>query len=259
VIDDVMIARDTSTAGVVVLTLNNPDRRNVLSAAMVEGLHNALDEVEGAGDANCVVITGAGAAFCAGAELSTLERAANGDFGPVNTVYDGFLRVLRSPLPTIAAVNGAAVGAGFNLALACDVRLASHRARFDARFGALRILPGGGHTWLLTRAVGPQSALLASLFAQVWDAPTALSHGLVASVHEPDDLLPAAIALGRQIAKHDPAYVRQFKQLLRTAGAGSSYEEVLAAETQAQAWSLQQPAFLEGLAEIQAQIARTTK
>ena len=99
-----------------------------------------------------VVLTGAGKAFCAGAELSVLRAAADGDFDSVRPVYEGFLRVLRSPLPTIAAVNGPAVGAGFNLALACDVRLAGRHAIFDTRFTQLRLHPGGGHTWLLARA-----------------------------------------------------------------------------------------------------------
>jgi len=115
----------------------------------------------------------AGTTFCAGAELATLEQAAEGDFSLIRGVYGGFLRILNSPLVTIGAINGAAVGAGFNLALACDVRVAAETARFVCRFAELRIFPGGGHGWLLSRAVGHQQATLALLLGQTWNADQA--------------------------------------------------------------------------------------
>src|SRR4029077_10230195 len=89
--------------------------------------------------------------------------------GSIVTVYDAFLRVLRSSLPTIAAVDGPAVGAGFNLALACDLRVVGPRARFDSRFLRIGLHPGGGHLWMLERAVGPQAAAAIVLFAQAID------------------------------------------------------------------------------------------
>ena len=104
--------------GVALLTLNVPEKRNVLSADLVHAIGQRFDAVEKDDSVKCVVLTREGTAFCAGAELSTLRAAADGDFDTVRVVYDGFLRVLRSPLPTIAAINGPAVGAGFNLALA---------------------------------------------------------------------------------------------------------------------------------------------
>lgn len=146
------------TDSVAVLTLTDPKRRNVLSPEMVAGIGDAFDRAESDPSVRCVVLTGAGNGFCAGAELDTLFRAAEGDFGPVTRVYDGFLRVLRSPLLTVAAVNGPAVGAGMNLALACDLRIAGPTAFFDTRFAQLRLHPGGGHMWLLQRAVGGISA-----------------------------------------------------------------------------------------------------
>src|SRR3954464_9741650 len=107
----VVISRHGTVA---VVTLNQPQTRNVLSVATVGALTEAYDALERDPAVRSVVLTGAGSAFCAGAELSTLESAATHDFAPVRGVYEGFLRVRRSPLPTIGAINGPAVGAGFN-------------------------------------------------------------------------------------------------------------------------------------------------
>jgi enoyl-CoA hydratase len=240
---------------VVVMTLNLPAERNVLSGALVAALGRAYDEAEQDDGVRCVVLTGAGPAFCAGAHLGTLDRAASGDFAPVRAVYDGFLRVLSSPLPTIGAINGPAVGAGFNLALACDVRLASVRARFDTRFAALHLHPGGGHTWLLSRAVGAQQAFLGCLFGEVWSAQDALDRGLVASVHAQDELLTAAVDLGSRLAGHSTEYVRRLTATLRAASGGAAHDQVLARETEAQEWSLGQPEFLAGVQRIRARIS----
>lgn len=249
---EVVVTRDGATA---VLSLNAPQRRNVLSAGMVAAIGAAYDELEAEPEVRCVVITGTGPAFCAGAELATLEAAAAGDFAPVQQVYEGFLRVLRSPLVSIAAVNGPAVGAGFNLALACDLRLAGAGARFDTRFAALRLHPGGGHTWLLTKAVGPQQALLGCLFGEIWDAAAALRIGLVTAVHPSDRLVAEAIELGARLGAQDGEYTRQLTETLRLA-ASASFEDVLALETTAQRWSLEQPAFLDGLARVRARMSR---
>ena len=241
---------------VAVITLDVPDRRNVLSGPMVAAIGQAFDAAEADDGVRCVVLTGAGKAFCAGAHLDTLEQAAAGQFEDVRTVYEGFLRVLASPLPTIAAVNGAAVGAGFNLALACDIRLAGASARFDTRFAALHLHPGGGHTWLLTRAVGSQQAMLAALFGRAWDADAARAVGLVADVVDDAALLATAVELGQQLAAQSGAYVRRTTQTLRLAASDVvSHADVLAAETEAQRWSLGQPEFLAGLEAIRAQIA----
>ena len=250
---EVLIERHGGTA---VVTLNAPERRNVLSSSMVAAIASTFDSLEQDASVRCVVLTGAGPSFCAGAELSTLERAAAGDFRPVRAVYDGFLRVLESPIPTIAAVNGPAVGAGFNLALACDLRMASESARFDTRFAALHLHPGGGHTWLLTRAVGAQHAAMACLFSEVWDAETALARGLVAAVYYGHELLPAAIALASRLDPLDQEFVRKLTATLRLAASGASHAEVMAMETSAQRWSVREPSFLAGLAEITSRVGR---
>ncbi|MDG1266546.1 MAG: enoyl-CoA hydratase-related protein, partial [Ilumatobacter sp.] len=106
--------------GVATLTLNNPDERNTLTAPMVEEITAAMDAFESDEAVGALVVTGTAPAFCAGANLGNLAEATGESLG---RIYEGFLRIARSPLPTLAAVNGAAVGAGANLALGCDVRL----------------------------------------------------------------------------------------------------------------------------------------
>ena len=117
-----------------------------------------MDAFEADESVGAVVVTGTPPAFCAGANLGNLAEADGSSLG---NVYEGFLRIARSPLPTLAAVNGAAVGAGMNLALGCDVRLAARRARFDTRFLQIGLHPGGGHTWMFRRIAGPQAAMAA--------------------------------------------------------------------------------------------------
>ena len=138
---------------VATLTLDNPAERNTMTAPMVEEIVAAMEQVEADDGVGALVVTGAPPAFCAGANLGNLQSS---DGPGLRTIYEGFLRVARCPLPTLAAVNGAAVGAGMNLALACDVRLAARRARFDTRFLQIGLHPGGGHTWLLRGIVGPR-------------------------------------------------------------------------------------------------------
>ncbi len=156
--------------GVALLTLNNPDERNTMTSPMVDEIVAAMDAFEADESVGAIVVTGAGYAFCAGANLGNLQSATRESLGKV---YEGFLRIARSPLPTLAAVNGPAVGAGMNLALGCDVRIAAHRARFDTRFLQIGLHPGGGHTWMQRRIVGQQNAMAAVVFSQVLDGPEA--------------------------------------------------------------------------------------
>lgn len=239
-----------------VITLNTPDRRNVLTATSVAALVDAVEQAESLPSVRAIVITGAGRAFCAGAELSILENASSGDFAPVRAVYDGFLRVMHSPLLTVAAVNGPAVGAGMNLALVCDIRLAADTAIFDTRFARLHVHPGGGNAWLMHQAVGYQNACLAVLLGEVWDAPTALSRGLVARVVARDQLLDDACALAEHVAGHDREFVGRLLSTLRTVRAGATHSETLELEADAQAWSLGRPNAKAALSAIRARISR---
>ncbi len=198
--------------GVGTLTLNDPEARNSLSAPMVAEIVAAMDGFEADESVGAVVVTGTPPAFCAGANLGNLAEADGDSLG---RIYEGFLRVARSPLPTIAAVNGAAVGAGMNLALGCDVRIAGRRARFDTRFMQLGLHPGGGHTWMFRRAAGPQTTMAAVVFGEVLDGEEAARVGLVFRCVDDDELLAAAHEMASRAAEraagagdHDEAHDR---------------------------------------------------
>lgn len=207
----------------------------------------AFDALEHDDAIGAVVVTGAPPAFCSGAVTSSLGRLAATDDeverGSIVTVYDAFLRVLRSPLPTIAAVDGAAVGAGFNLALACDLRLVGPTARFESRFLRIGIHPGGGHLWLLERAVGPQAAAACVLFGESIDANRAVETGLAWSSHPAPDLLDAAVALGSRAASAPEPLVARTKASLRRAPWQPDFDAAIATELEAQTWSLSQGFF----------------
>ena len=175
--------------GVATLTLNNPAERNTLTAAMVDEIVAAMDDIEADESTGAIVVTGAPPAFCAGANLGNLAEAGETSLG---AIYEGVLRIARSPLPTLAAVNGAAVGAGMNLALGCDVRLAARRAKFDTRFLQIGLHPGGGHTWMFRRIAGPQATMAAVVFGDVLDGAEAERVGLVYRCVDDDALLGAA-------------------------------------------------------------------
>lgn len=175
---------------VALITVNDPDRRNAVTDSMSGLLVDAVRRAEADPQVHAVVLTGSGKAFCAGADLSALGGAAREG---LERIYAGFMAVGRCTLPTIAAVNGAAVGAGMNLALAADVRIAGPAALFDPRFQKLGIHPGGGATWMLQRAVGPQVARAALLFGMRFDAESAVRHGLALQVA--DDPVAAAMEL----------------------------------------------------------------
>jgi len=239
---------------VAVVALNDPQRRNILTRPLVAALKDAMDEAEANPLTRAIVVTGTGSAFCAGAELATLEQAAEGDFTLIRDVYAGFLRVLQSPFLTVAAVNGPAVGAGFNLALACDLRIAGQSARFVSRFPGLRILPGGGHTWLLSRLVGPQRAILGSLLDEPWDANAALRDGLVVDVVPDAELMSSTIDRLRPLSELEAEYVQRFVASLRTAASIAEHGEALELEAVDQEWSTTRQHFSDGLAAIKASI-----
>lgn len=239
--------------GVATLTLHDPERRNALTGPLVASIVAAFDEFEDDDAVRAVVVTGAPPAFCAGADLGHLGDAA--EVG-LRAIYEGFLRVARSPLPTIAAVNGAAVGAGMNLALCCDVRIAAQSARFDTRFLQLGLHPGGGHTWMLQRVLGPEQAAAMVLFGQVLQGEEAARRGLAYACVADDECVPAAQAMARTAAEAPAELARRAKETLRTMPTVATHAEAVDVEIAAQLWSLEQPFFAERLAALKAKITR---
>ncbi|KAA0233055.1 MAG: putative enoyl-CoA hydratase echA14 [Acidimicrobiales bacterium] len=239
--------------GVAVVTLSDPERRNALNLDMCGEIVALFDRLEADGEVGAVVLTGEPPAFCAGADLSRLGSSQRDG---LELIYEGFLRVARSPLPTIAAVNGAAVGAGVNMALACDVRIAGSRARFDTRFVQLGLHPGGGHTWLMRRLVGEQGAMATVVFGEVLDGHEAERVGLVWRCVEDDELLACATELAARAASGPRELVRRVKASVQAMSLVESHDDAVQAELEQQIWSLGQPEFVERLAALQKKISK---
>lgn len=198
---------------VAVVTLDRPDVRNALSARLLTELPAVVRECDERDDVDVVVLTGADPAFCAGLDLREL-----GDGQLADAVVPVGSGVRRGPLPevslpVIGAVNGAAVTGGLELALACDLLVASERARFADTHARIGVMPGWGLTVLLPEAVGVRRARQMSLTGNYVDASTASAWGLVNEVVPHDDLLPRAIELARDIADNDRSGV---ERMLRT-------------------------------------------
>ena len=239
--------------GVATLTLNNPNERNVLSSQMVGDILDTMDAIEANEAVSAIVVTGAGSAFCAGAKLDDLENASESSLGEI---YEGFLRIARSPLPSIAAVNGAAVGAGMNLALGCDVRIAARRARFDTRFLHIGIHPGGGHTWMMRRIVGPQSTMAAVIFGEVMDGNEAERIGLAWRCVDDDKLLASAHLLAARAATVPRELLKVTKRTIADMAEIDTHDQAVKRELDPQVWSLNQPWFPDRIAELRAQIGK---
>jgi enoyl-CoA hydratase len=225
----------TRAGGVATITLNDPGRRNALSADLVAELVAAATSAEADDEVRAIVVTGTPPAFCAGADRSDLRAPTEAG---LRAIYEGFLRIARLTKPTIAAVNGPAVGAGFNLALACDLRLAGESARFDARFLRLGIHPGGGHTWMLRRAVGPATAAALVLFGEVLDGPAAARTGLAWRCVPDDALLDTAQELAARLTDVRAELAARTKATLAAMATVDSHDAAVEYELAHQLWSV---------------------
>jgi 2-(1,2-epoxy-1,2-dihydrophenyl)acetyl-CoA isomerase len=231
------------------ITLNRPEARNALDLTMRQELIGALDEVEADADARVVILTGAGGHFCAGGDVKTMrerrQTAADGR-ARVESLNRLVLRLVNFPRPTIAQVDGFAVGAGCNLALSCDLIVAADRAKFGEVFGKIGLVPDGGGTWLLSRMVGLSRAKELIFTADVIDAARAREMGLVNQVVPATDLERATRTLARRIAAGPPAVLRMAKHLVNRA-ATSDLASALDQEAWAQAIAITGEDHQEGL------------
>jgi len=240
------------TDGIAWITLNDPARRNCVSARLSLDLADMCEELARDRAVRVAVITGAGSSFSSGGDIDALSRPGQ----PLDVVQRGFTALATLPVPVLAAVNGPAVGAGMNFALACDVIVAGRSARFDSRFLEVGIHPGGGHLWRLQQWVGRQAAAAMVIFGENLTAEHAERIGLVWRVVADDELAGAARELASRVAARSPELVRRTKSTLG-ASAGITHPRLAVdLEQVAQEWSMGRPAFAEGVQALRARLAR---
>lgn len=227
------------------ITLDGASTRNALNPASAAALVEACRQVDSDPTVGVAVIGGRGGAFCSGAVREVLDGLAAQPshvvFEELDTIYDAFFRVGRLCVPTIAAIDGPAVGAGLNLALATDLRVATERARLVSGFAKVGIHPGGGHLHLLNRISGLQSAAALGVFAQPLKAERAQELGLVWEVCSSESLTETVSSIGASLAA-DPDLARALKASLRlTAGPADEWSAAGEVERARQMWSLTRP------------------
>jgi len=219
--DAVMFERDDA---IVTLTLNRPETRNPSTDPdILKALNDAFARIATDAGISCVILTGAGKAFSAGGNLKHMRDREGGFGGSAADVADQYrqgiqrttLALYNLEVPTIAAVNGPAYGAGCDMACACDIRVAAEDAVFAENFVKIGLISGDGGAWLLPRAVGLSKACEMTFTGDPVDAPTALACGLVSRVVPNEALLPTARELAARIASNPPRQLRMAKRLLR--------------------------------------------
>jgi len=212
--------------GVAILTMNRPERRNAFSTEMVHALARVLGDVQGDDDIGAVVLTGAGGAFCSGGDVKMMV-AQDALFGPVS--YDEGVRLQRRnqretsgrlwsmPKPTIAMIPGPAAGAGFALALSCDLRYVADTAVFTTAFARVGLPGDYGGTWFLSRLVGSAKAKELYYFSRLLTARDALDLGIVNAVYDADELELSVLELARELANGPRVALRYMKENLSRA------------------------------------------
>lgn len=246
----VKLERDGNVA---LLTIDDPGRRNALPLEVIEQIKAAVAEASTDPDVGALVVTATPPVFCSGGSLDDLLNPR----APLRHMYGGFESIAKCPLPTVAAVNGPAVGAGVSIALACDVVLCSPAARFDPRFLDVGIHPGGGTFWKLQRLVGSQATAALLLFGESLEGEEAVRVGLAWKCVPDDELLPAAVAMARRAADRPRELTLRAKATHVASMSMGTAEEALDYELEAQQWSMEQPVFVERLEKLRAKLGRT--
>ncbi len=239
-----------------VLTLNSAEKRNLLTPASALAIAQRVEQLSQDPTIKALAVTGRDDSFCSGADLAALQQAALGDGEELQQIYAAFTSVAHSPLLTIALLNGPALGAGLNLAMACDIRLASPQAWFDSRFFQLAIHPGGGHTWLLPQLVGWQQAAAMIFCGERLSAQQALSAGFIKELLPEEELLTRAKQLTAAMADLPTDLVRQTKNSMLAMRHCQRQDDAVAYEFRQQFQSLQQPAAQQHIAALIEKIKR---
>ena len=242
---------DRRADGVVLLTLNLPDRRNAMTGDLTSAFGAAIDALRPDRSVRCVVVTGEGSAFCSGGDLSWIAESPDLSVDKIRDRMLPFYRVWLSirelEVPSIAAVNGHAVGAGLCLALACDLRYASRNAKLSAPFTQLGMHAGMAATYLLPEAIGLAAARELLFTGRAVDADEALRLGLVNGVYDADELLVGALDVASRIAAAGPIATRLTKAGMRNGG-HATIEDALQYEALAQPVTFATEDLREGIA-----------
>jgi len=235
------------TDGVAVLSLQRPEQRNAFTRAMALDFIAACDRIDARPDVGAVVLRGEGPTFCAGADRAILAGAGEDPTGPehyaaVGSIYDAFTRLGTLEAPVIAAVRGAAVGAGLNLMLCADLRIVADDVQLMSGFLRLGIHPGGGHFGLVARLAGREAAAAMGIFGATVDGPRAVTLGLAWEHHPAEQVEARAMELARAVAV-DPELARTMVRTLRsTTRPAVDGQLALEAERAPQLWSLRRRA-----------------
>jgi enoyl-CoA hydratase len=233
------------------LVLDDPDRRNALSWEMVRALYDALERVTAA---NCraLILRHTAPVFSAGGSLDDLLAPKV----PLDEMYIAFRALDALDIPSVAIVDGPAVGAGINLALACDVTLCTPEASFDVRFLDVGIHPGGGQLWRLRQSVNQQTVAALTLFGETVRGEEAARVGLVWRCVPRDGILEEATALAERAASRDPELVARVKSTMRQLEGVTDPEGAIALERSSQRWSMERPVFAETLRGLRDRLGR---
>ena len=252
---------ETHEDGVTTLTFNDPEHLNAMTRAMGEAFADSIARLsDHRGDLRAVVLTGAGRAFSAGGDMKMLtELADQGRARPglarrgirdsMNSFYKLFLSLRQLPCPTLAAVNGPAIGAGFCVGLACDMRVVADDAKLGLNFTRLGVHPGMAATWTLPRLVGPAIAAELLYTSRLFRGAEAPAMGLANRAVPRDEVLPTTLDMARQIAACSPAAVRATKRSLGRS-LEATLEDQLAFEASEQAITFESEDVHEGLAAV---------
>ncbi len=240
---------------VAILTLNRPDSMNALGApGDGDEVAAVCERINADNDIRCVILTGAGKAFSAGGDVKAMKNRTGAFGGSPVTIRDGYRKnihrvvkaIFNLEVPSIAAVNGAAIGLGCDVACMCDMRIAADNARFGVTFLKLGIIPGDGGAWLLPRTIGMSRACELLFTGDIIDAATAVDWGLVSKSVPGDQLMDEAMALATRIAAQPPHALRLAKSLLKQ-GQTTTYDTIMEMSAAAQAISHMTEDHMEGV------------
>lgn len=241
--------------GLALLTLQRPEKSNLLTPDVSRQIADALQLLYQDPTLSLLAVQGSGRSFCAGADLHALQQASTGDGAVLHDLYSAFRTVAQCPVLSVALVNGAATGAGMNLAMACDIRLAAPDAWFESRFFQLAIHPGGGHTALLPQQVGWQQAAAMLLAGERLHAHDALRLGFVKALYPADELITHAKHYARQLADVPTELLRQTKQSMQQLAGATQLSTAVEVEFERQLASLQTDTAKQRIAALLARIS----